>query len=395
MEKTVKKQTFMQGVMSIMFSQVIIKILGLFYKLYLTNREGFGDNGNAIYSSGYHIYALLLTISSLGVPSAIAKLISERLAIGDTKGAHRVFKISLVTFALIGLISTFILFFGADYISNVILKIPEAKYTLIALSPAIFFVSITAVFRGYFNGRREMSVSAKSQSLEQLFKTVITIMMVEIIASISKTNTLFMAAGANLATTIATFFSYIYIFFYYINRKKTISKEINIPIKLRQETAKSIIKKILYVSIPIALTSLMASVNRNIDSITVVRKLKEFLPETEAMRQYGILGGKIDILTSLPLALNAGLAVSLVPTISSGLAKGKDKDNSKKISFSLLLTIIFALPCAIGLLILAFPILNLLFPNANDGSTLLQIASFTILFTMLSQTIIAVLQGIR
>ena len=71
-----------------MFSQVIIKILGLIYKLYLTNRPGFGDAGNAIYSSGYHIYAMLLTISSLGVPSAIAKLVSERLALGDARGAH-------------------------------------------------------------------------------------------------------------------------------------------------------------------------------------------------------------------------------------------------------------------------------------------------------------------
>ena len=98
-----KKEGFMQGIVAIMFSQVIIKLLGLVYKLYLTNKEGFGDSGNAIYSSGFQIYALLLTLSSIGVPSAIAKLVSERLAIGDNRGAHRVFKISFVAFALIGL----------------------------------------------------------------------------------------------------------------------------------------------------------------------------------------------------------------------------------------------------------------------------------------------------
>ena len=393
-EKQIKKQTFMQGVIALMFSQVIIKILGLVYKLYLTNREGFGDTGNAIYSSGYHIYAMLLTISSLGVPSAIAKLVSERLAIGDEKGAHRIFKIAFVTFAIIGLIGTFILFFGADYISNVVLEIPESKYTLIALSPAIFFVSIAAVFRGYFNGREDMRASANSQSLEQLFKTVITIAIVELIAEISGLNTVFMAAGANLATTLATFLSFTYIYMYYKSRKKIINKELRLSINYNSESVKTIIKNILCVSIPIALTSLMASINKNIDSVTVVRNLKAFLPETEALKQYGILSGKVDTLTALPLALNAGFAVALVPAISSAMAKGEHKTATAKVSFSLLTTILLALPCTAGFLVLANPILNLLFPNANDGAVILQITSFTILFTMSAQTIVAVLQGL-
>ena len=80
-KKTIKKETFMQGVVTIMFSQILIKILGLVYTLYLTNRRGFGDAGNAIYASGYQIYALLLTISSIGVPNAISKLVAERLAV--------------------------------------------------------------------------------------------------------------------------------------------------------------------------------------------------------------------------------------------------------------------------------------------------------------------------
>ena len=93
-EKTFKKESFMQAVLSLMLSQVLIKILGLVYKLYLTNKEGFGDAGNAIYSSGFQIYALLLTFSSTGVPNAISKLVSEKLAIGDNKGAHKIFKIA-------------------------------------------------------------------------------------------------------------------------------------------------------------------------------------------------------------------------------------------------------------------------------------------------------------
>ena len=151
MKKT-KKESFIQGVLALMFSQVIIKILGLVYSMYLTNREGFGDSGNAIYMGGYQIYALLLTLSSIGVPNAISKLIAERLARGDKKGADRVFKIAFATFAVIGFIGTLILFCGARVIATYWLTIPECEYTLIALSPAIFFVSISSVIRGYFNG---------------------------------------------------------------------------------------------------------------------------------------------------------------------------------------------------------------------------------------------------
>ena len=210
-----KKEGFMHGVLALMGSQVIIKILGLIYSMYLTNRDGFGDNGNAIYMSGYQVYALLLTLSSIGVPNAIAKLVSERLAVNDRKGADRIFKIAFMAFAVIGFCGTLILFLGAKTIANVWLKIPEAEYTLIALSPAIFFVSISSVIRGYFNGRQKMSATAKSQTVEQIFKTSLTIFIVEIVAAFTSTNTELMAAGGNLATTFATVLSFSYIFALY------------------------------------------------------------------------------------------------------------------------------------------------------------------------------------
>ena len=75
------KENIINGIIALLFSQILIKITGLAYKLYLTNKDGFGDSGNAIYSAGFQIYALLLTFSSTGVPNAIAKLVSERVAI--------------------------------------------------------------------------------------------------------------------------------------------------------------------------------------------------------------------------------------------------------------------------------------------------------------------------
>ena len=126
---TNKKEGFMQGVLTVMFSQILIKLLGLIYTLYLTNRQGYGDTGNGISAGAYQIYALLLTISSIGLPSAISKLVSERTAIGDHKGAHRIFKIAFATFALVGLVGSLLLFFGANVIANKWLLIPESEMT--------------------------------------------------------------------------------------------------------------------------------------------------------------------------------------------------------------------------------------------------------------------------
>ena len=388
-----KKEGFMQGVITLMFSQVLIKILGLVYTLYLTNRQGFGDKGNGICASGYQIYALLLTISSIGVPSAISKLVSERVAVGDNKGAHRIFKIAFATFAVIGLVGSLLLFFGANIIANQWLQIPDAEMTLVALSPAIFFVTVASVMRGYFNGRQKISVGAKSQTLEQVFKTLLTIIVVEVVAILSNVSTEWMAAGANLATTLATFLGFSYLFLYYRSERKDVATEIKNTVNYKYERVSTIIKRILLVSIPITLTAIMSSINKNVDSFTVVRNLRAFMPEDQATALYGILGGKVDTLTSLPLAINVAFATALVPAISAAKAKGDNKTITEKTSFSLLISMLIGLPCTVGMFIFAQPILNLLFPNANDGALILQISALTIIFTILDQTINGALQG--
>lgn len=389
--KKIKKETFFISVLILIISQIFIKIFGLVYRLYLTNREGFGDTGNAIYSSGYQIYALLLTLSSVGVPNAISKLVSERIAIGDYRGAKRVFKVSFISFALIGLFGTIVLFKGANYISNVILQIPEAELTLVALSPSLFFVSIISVIRGYFNGIQKISITAKSQILEQVFKTLFTIIIVEMIVLISGTNTTLMAAGANLATTFSIILSFLYLCLFYKTNNFLVNK---VQVKSKKERILHIIKQILVVSIPISLTAILTSLNKNIDSITVIRTLKTFLSEEEAKIQYGILSGKVDTVITLPMSLNVAFATALVPAISSAKAINDIKTIQNKISFSLLITILIGLPCTVGLFIFSDEILNLLFPNASNGAILLQISSITIIFVVITQNLNGALQGL-
>ncbi len=389
-----KKEGFMKGVAILMISQILIKILGLIYRMYITNREGFGDKGNAIYASGFQIYALLLTISSIGVPNALSKLVSERVAIGDNKGAHRIFRIAIITFGTIGFLCSTLLFYGANIIANNWLQIPEAEMSLVALSPSIFFVSLISVIKGYFNGRECIKVTAHSQSLEQIFKTVLTIIIVETIAIATGLNTSIMAAGANLATTLSAILCFGYLYIYYIGVRKEVAQEVKKTKNYKYKSITKTIKEIFSVSIPMSLTPLLGTINKNIDSMTVVRGLKKFMTESAAKAQYGILSGKVDTIVTLPMSFNTAFVTALVPSLSGTIAKGRIDEVKKRIEFSILITILIGLPCMVGIIIFATPILKLLFPNQLSGSFILQVSATSIIFIVLEQTMSGILQGI-
>lgn len=376
-----KRNYIFNGVVALIISQCIVKILGLVYKLYLANKQGFGDSGNAIYNSGYQIYALLLTISSIGVPNAVAKLIAEKRFCGDEKEIAKILKSSLIIFSIIGITGSLILAISANLISNNLLNIKEAKYTIIALSPAIFNVCLISVYRGFYNGLNKVNITANSQTIEQILKTVFTIALVEIVFILTNANTVAMAAIANFATTLATLCSFIYLY------RKNNLKYNNVRFE------KKSVKKILKVSIPISLSAILASLNRNIDSITVVRFLKNSIGEYEAKIQYGILSGKIDVLSSLPVSFIIAIATTIIPTVSLVNAQN-NKEHLRKIAKTYILyTILLVLPCSVGIIAFSDQILYLLFNN-NNGSILLKVSAISIIFISIEQITHAILQGI-
>lgn len=389
-----KKESLIKGIIYLLFSQIFIKVVGLVYKLYLTNKNGFGDEGNAVYSSGFQIYALLLAFSSTGVPSAISKLVAERLAVGDSKGAHKIFKIAFITFAFFGGIGSILLFMGAKIIAKDWIQMPEAEYSLIALSPSIFFVSIIAVFRGYFNGRQKFVITAKSQSIEQIFKTILTILLVEIVTYMSRNNIRIMAGAANLATTIATIISFGYVYLYYTMKRSEIGQEIKQTINYKPTRIRKTLKKILSVAIPISLSSIISSLNKNIDSFTVVRFLKKIITEDEARVQYGILSGKIDTLCAVALSLNVSFVTVFIPNIAKSYVKKDFNRMKKKIYIFIFVTLIIGIPITVIMFFFPNIILGLLFPNANSGALYLKVSSICIIFMLLNQTINAILQSV-
>lgn len=424
---TEKKKSFMANVAIVMFSQMAVKLLGMVYRVVITNISGFGDLGNGYLNSGFQVYTLLLAISSIGIPNAISKMTSERNAVGDFRGAHKIFKSAFLLFSIIGFLASAFLYLGADFIAFNVIKMPGTQYVLRCLSPSILFVCQSSVIRGYFTGMENMKATSNSQVLEQFFKCALTVIIVYALASFpiilegwlrvaaddAERRAAYMASGAQVATTISTILSFLYLALFYSRRKKQISE------KIASSDAATIIKplsqmfkSILMISIPISLGSIIASMNRIIDTATITRGIeiafKEMIPAygnkaaiinptlkqlaDEAVRLSGQLG-KSDTLINLPLSINIAFSTVLVPVIAGALKKGDKKTASDKVTYSMLISILIALPCAIGYIALAKPIYGLLYPNAQLGYDLMQISAVAMVFTALNQTMSGSLQG--
>ena len=433
MSKKQKQASFMGNVVIILFAQIVVKLLGVIYRMVITNIDGFGDAGNGFYTAGFQVYTVLLAISSVGIPNAIAKLVSERAALGDYRGADRIFKSAFKMFSVIGLVFSAMLFFGADFVAQTVIGIPGVCYVMRALAPSIFFVCVSSVIRGYFQGLNDMQATSRSQVYEQVFKCGLTVLLVELCVGsmplimqllthytmlyggdMSSTPPEIMAAWANAASSIATAISFIYIVFYYLKKRPLLHAQINgSKAQTLEGSTKKILLTILSLSIPISLASIITAVNRVIDTATIARGIAAaysacipahgtvaaiFNPTAEqladeAVRLSGMLS-KSDTIINMPLTLNIAFATVLVPTISAALAKGDKKEAASKTSYSFLISTLLILPCCIGMIVLAKPIYELLYHNAPMGYDLLALMSVSLIFSALAQTVNGSLQGI-
>ena len=390
-----RKETFFQSIIALMLSQIIVKILGLVYKLYLTNKEGFGDEGNAITSAAFQVYSLVLSITSIGVPAAVSKLAAERTGVGDHIGAYKIFRISLGLFAIIGIIGSYLLTISANYISNNILGMPEVELSLIALAPSVFLVSIISVYKGYFNGRENLRVTARAQTYDQITKTFITLVVIELATIVSKiTNMAIIVAIANLATTLANIVEFTYLYSFYRKELNNIKYEIITSVHKKTVRTLWIIKEIIFAAIPMSITPFIGTIGRNFDSTTIISGLQTNMSYNDAKIQYGILNGKVDTLINFPLSFSGTMSTALIPSIASANSRNTINDVENRINTSLLVGLLIALPTAAVYYFFANDILQLLFPNASSGAALLQISAFTIILLSIEQTIRGVLIGI-
>nr|WP_317357100.1 polysaccharide biosynthesis protein [uncultured Tyzzerella sp.] len=385
------KTKFIKHAAILAVASLLVRLLGFLYRLPLTNM--LGDEGNGIYSAGFYLYNFFLVMSSAGLPAAISKIVSEKIALEEYRNVKKTFKIALILSGGVGLIFSIIMFVSAKGFSKIIGS-PDSYYTILTLSPTVFIVSIMSVFRGYFQGLGTTVPTALSQVIEQIFNAIFSIYLAYLLVGISLP---LGAAGGTMGTGIGALAGLIYIFIIYINRKTYINRKLSKRThKYRIETNKEIAIKIIKTAAPIIAGTAIFSMTNLIDMQMVNSRLlaSNAFTEKEVTSLYGQLTGKYVTLTTLPVSISTALATAVLPSIASSMIQKDIKTVRKKIDVSLRLTMIISIPAAIGMGVLSDEILLLLFPNYSEGGSLLKWGALSIIFLALCQIITGILQGI-
>lgn len=387
-----KRQSFLKGVILLAVAGIIVKFFGFIYRVILTNLPGYGDEGNGIYGAGFQVYLVLYALSTTGFPAAIAKLVAEKIAFRDWRGAHKVFKISFWMLFSTGITFSLLFFISSKFIAELISN-SRTVYTMIAISPTIFFVSLMAVFRGYFQGMQDMSPQAYSQIVEQLGKTIFTVALAWLLLPYGAE---IAAAGATFGTTIGAVIGAAYLWNLYSRRKKELWANIrSYHPRKKEDSIVHIVKNLVKIALPISMGAVILTVANIIDLGTVMAQLKKAgFTSKNANELYGILTGKCYVLTHFPVSITMALSTSLVPAIAGAMAVKNYRAAASKIVGALRLTVLIGLPSSVGMAILAGPILKMLFPASSEGAALLTISSFAIVFVGLTQTLSGILQGL-
>lgn len=386
-----KKDSFLKGALILGVAGIVVKIIGAFFRIPLGNL--IGEEGMGYYQAAYPVYTLFLTLATAGFPTALAKLVSEKNAIGDYKGAHKIFKVSYTVLFMTGILAFCVFFFGAEYIVNNIMKNPGAYNAMVAIAPALIFVPVMSSYRGYFQGRKEMSKIAISQISEQLFRVVLGIGLASYL--MKSLGPEMGAAGAITGATVGAIASITYLIIAYLRGRKERKKEIKMSQHFKDESVSRILKKLLVVAIPITIgASVMPLVNM-VDNVIVIRRLivAGYTLE-QANGMFGQLTGFAMAIINLPAVLTVAMSMSLVPSISEACATGNKAKARKDTKSAIKVTLLMVLPCAFGMAALAGPIMKLLYPAqpAMVGNLLLVLTPCVVLLGLM-QTMNGILQG--
>ncbi|MCI8283694.1 MAG: polysaccharide biosynthesis protein [Firmicutes bacterium] len=388
------KKTFMKGAVILGIAGLIIKALGAFFRIPLANI--IGDTGMGYYQTAYPVYVLLLTLSTAGIPTAIARLVSERTAEENHIEAYRIFKISFALLLGIGFISCAILFFGAPLIVSVVSDMPNTVYAMRATAPALLFVPMMAAFRGYFQGLQNMTPTAVSQIMEQLFRVASGLILA---IALLPAGLYYAAAGASFGATAGSIFGLAAIFIIFIRRRPGIRQSLENSVKDgAREDAGHIIRKIIIIAIPITIGAAIMPIMNNLDLAIVMRRLAAAgFTAKEANDLYGQLSGFATPIINFPQVLTQSIAMSLVPAIAAAY---KTKDISfmrRNIELGMRTAMLIGWPCAVGIFVLAKPIMLLLYPTQHESavsaSGCLAILAVGVIFLSSVQTLTGILQG--
>lgn len=382
---------FLKGTMILTISSIIVKVIGSLNWIILS--RVLGGEGIGLYQMGFPIYLMAITVSSAGVPVAISIITSEKLANKDYRGAKRVFNVSLRLLLVSGLIFSSALLFGADFLINQhIIRDARAYYSIIALAPAVFFVTFLASFRGYLQGWQIMTPTATSEVVEQLVRVITMLVFADLFMPYGLA---YAAGGASMGAGAGAFCALLVLMWFYRRLKRRLHEEIEAQDdSIPEESAGRIIKRLLKLALPVSLTSLMLPIGANLDLLIVPQRLEVAgFDVRHATELFGYLTGMAVPLVNLATIFTAAMTISLVPSISESKALERFDAIRDKIRLAFRVAMIITFPCFMGLFFLAEKVAALIY-NAPGAAGAIQTMSVGILFLGMHQISTGILQGL-
>jgi len=410
--KTESKGTFLQGAFILTISTALVKIAGLLFTIPIANL--LGGTGMGYFYTAYDIYNMLAVLASAGLPVAVSRMVSETLVNGNTDEADRIYKVSVSIFTAIGAVIAAVMFFGADWLAELLAN-PNAALSIRVLSFTAFFSFIMSSMRGYFQGHSNMIYTAVSQVIEAVCKLALGCALAFVLIR-TELSYVGGSAGAILGVSVgaglAVLFLWINVRKMQVNRpkKKTVPYSRKVARNIKKNKKKrqagllgsrsdgAIAKELFRIAIPVSLGASVMSVVNLIDTAVIMRVLQNVLGYTEenANWLYGVFGNAKKIF-NFPSAFIIPFTVSILPVLTAAVTE----KNREKIALNMTNCFKFAfmvsMPAGIGILVLANPIMNIIYFNtpdeANAGAPMLAVFGIAVILYSVVSITNAILQA--
>ncbi|WP_342552495.1 polysaccharide biosynthesis protein [Paenibacillus sp. FSL R7-0652] len=406
-----KKQTFIQGAMILLAAGIINRILGFIPRIALP--RVIGAEGVGIYQLSYPFFIVLVTLITGGIPLAVAKLVAEAETGANRYSPQRILQISLSFTLTLGVVFMFLCILFAPWITQYVLTDERVYHTFVSMSPMIAIIAVSAVYRGYFQGRQNMMPTAISSITETIIRIICVIWFAWLLLPKGIEHA---AAGAMLGAMVGELGGMLILLWNYTKSKK----ELPLSIKIEQEPSPSsksvepessllteaglsegkshaqrgLIRRLLAISVPVTAGRLVGSLSYLAETIVTAQSLAiAGIAKGLATAQYGALQGMVIPLLLLPGALTSSLATSLVPSLSEAAARGDRALIHKRMHQALRLALVTGAPFSVFMYVLAEPMCLLLYDDASIGSMLKLMAPFA-LFIYIQAPLQAALQAL-
>ncbi|MDR2547642.1 MAG: polysaccharide biosynthesis protein [Lachnospiraceae bacterium] len=390
-----KKDGFMVQAGILAAAGILSRIIGLLYNSPMT--AIIGDEGNGYYEFAYRAYTIVLLISTYSIPAAISKVIASRLAVGEYRNAHRIFKGAVYYALIVGGVAALLVFIFADYLVN----LTGAATVLRFFAPTIFLSGILGVLRGYFQAHRTMAQTSISQILEQITNALVSILLaiwfVGMVPDLETTRrSIYGAAGGAIGTGFGVVMGLLFMWAIYLLNKKTIAARIEKDRGHEDLSYQMIFKMILLVVTPFILSTFVYNINAYINQtlFIFVGRLRE-LSEVE-MATLNSAIGKATKIATIPIAIAAALSTAIIPGIAGDFTLNRLDECREKVAKAVRGAMFVAIPAAVGIAVLSRPMMLFLYPQEATldlSVNLLMIMSLGVIFFSLATLSAAVLQG--